>query len=75
MLDGPKAARVYNEAGQITTTPETWSWRSLQAIVHVRTIFVHKTGIGVIMGVTNVKIGPPVVKQYICPVDWPMHPL
>ena len=69
MLDGPRAARFYDEVGQITTAPETWRGRSLQAIVHARAIYVQKTGIGIMLGVTDVRIGPPVVHQYICPFD------
>ena len=68
-LDGPRAARFYDEATQLTTAPDTWRGRSAQVVVHVRGIYAQKQGIGLMLDTTDVKIGPPVIKQPRCPFD------
>ena len=68
-LEGPRAARFYDETAQLTTAPDTWQGRSVQVVVQVRGIYVQKQGVGLMLDTTDVKIGPPVIKQPVCPFD------
>ena len=68
-LEGPRAARFYDEATQPTVAPDTWQGRSVQAVVQVRGIYIQKQGVGLMLDTTDVKIGPPVLKQPDCPFD------
>ena len=69
ILDGPWAARFYDEANQTTSAPDTWQNRSAQVVMQVRGIYAQKQGIGLMLDTTDVKIGPPIVKLHNCPFD------
>ena len=68
-LEGPRATRFYDETAQPTVAPDTWQGRSVQAVVQVRGIYIQKQGVGLMLDTTDVKIGPPVLKQPDCPFD------
>ena len=62
---GPRQAKFYNEAGQLTEPPASWKGLQINAVVHARGVYISKQGIGLMLEVTDICFAKP--SEPVCP--------
>ena len=62
---GPRPARFYDEAAQPTEPPTSWKGLRVNAMVHVRGVYMQKQAIGLMLEVTDLRYGQP--PEPVCP--------
>jgi hypothetical protein len=64
-IAGPRQAKFYDEAGQQTDPPASWKGLNVNAVVHVRGVYIQKQGIGLMLEVTDLCYAKP--SESACP--------
>jgi hypothetical protein len=62
---GPRQARFYDKAAQPTEPPTSWRGLSVNAIVHVKGVYIQKQSIGLVLDVTDLRYATP--PEPVCP--------
>ena len=56
-VSGPRQARFYDQAAEPTSPPPSFKGLRINAIVHVRGVYIQKQGIGLMLEVTDLRYG------------------
>jgi hypothetical protein len=62
---GPRQARFYDQAAQPTDPPTSWRGLSVNAVVHVKGVYIQKQSIGLVINVTDLRYATP--PEPMCP--------
>jgi hypothetical protein len=64
-LAGPRQARFYDQAAQPTEPPTSWRGLAVNAVVHVKGVYIQKQSIGLVLDVTDLRYAAP--PERVCP--------